>query len=252
MADTPDSRPRRGTLEGTGDAGRGRAPLPAAPLWLVDGYNVLHCAPFRGTRAARDATDSTNNTNNTKNTGNTGNEDAENGEDAKGASSPAADPGDRDAAANARDAPSAAATPGRFWSQSMRQRLVAVARRFPDPNAAIWLVFDGARPAAEPLVGERPEVRIHFAHSADDWIVNQVKQMRLAEAAKLPGGETTLAEEPSGVAPVAVAVVSGDRRLANRARHHGAAVVSPRAFLDQCGLGTTKASTPTRDGSKTD
>ncbi|MBW2724990.1 MAG: NYN domain-containing protein, partial [Deltaproteobacteria bacterium] len=95
----------------------------------------------------------------------------------------------------------------------MRERLVAFARRFPDPDAEIWLIFDGARPAENPERGERPKLRLQFAPSADDWIVARVR------------------EEPD---PSRIAVVSGDRKLTGRTRHHGAAAVSPRLFLDHC------------------
>ncbi len=95
----------------------------------------------------------------------------------------------------------------------MRERLVTLARHFPDPNAEIWLVFDGSRAPENPERGEQPRVRLHFAPSADDWIVERVR------------GEEDASK---------IAVVSGDRRLGGRSRHHGAAVVSPRQFLDHC------------------
>ncbi len=95
----------------------------------------------------------------------------------------------------------------------MRERLVAFARRFPDPDAEIWLIFDGRRAPENPERGSQPRLRLHFAPSADDWIVERVR------------GDGD---------PSRIAVVSGDRRLTGRSRHHGAAVVSPRLFLAHC------------------
>ncbi|MCH7866758.1 MAG: NYN domain-containing protein [Myxococcales bacterium] len=141
---------------------RGLDPLPGAREWLVDGYNVLHCAPFRSSFADSEA----------KPTG---------------------------------QKP--------FWSNTMRERLVAFTRRFPDPHAEIWLVFDGSRAPEEPERGDHPKVTLQFAPSADDWIVKHVRG----------------APDPN-----TIAVVSGDRQLTGRVRHHGAAVVSPRLFLGHC------------------
>ena len=71
----------------------------------------------------------------------------------------------------------------------------------------VWVVFDGSRPVREEGAG-----RLHavFAPSADDWLVRRVK------AAEQPGR---------------VVVVTADRSLANRARHHGAVVLKPGDFL---------------------
>jgi hypothetical protein len=158
----PGIRPGTRVAAETSDESRGGLdPLPGARLWLVDGYNALHCAPFR------------------------------------------ADPAEPARAAGGRP----------FWSEAMRERLVAVAGCFPDPDAEIWLIFDGPRAAKSPERGEQPKLRQLFALSADDWIVARVR------------------EEPE---PSRIAVVSGDRRLTGRARHYGSAVVSPRLFLDYC------------------
>ena len=108
------------------------------------------------------------------------------------------------------------ASPGiRWWSSSARERLVTFARSFPNPDAEIWLVFDGPHPAPEPKRGERPAVLLEFAPSADDWIVRRVRN----------------SEDPS-----AIAVVTGDHQVGGRTRHAGACVVSPRLFLTHCGL----------------
>jgi rRNA-processing protein FCF1 len=52
-----------------------------------------------------------------------------------------------------------------------------------------------------------------FAPSADDWLLQAVRD----------------AEEPS-----ALVVVTADRQLADRIRHRGARIVSPRTFLARC------------------
>jgi predicted RNA-binding protein with PIN domain len=137
---------------------QGLEPLPSARLWLVDGYNALHSAPFRSSPRSQKP----------------------------------------------------------FWSNTMRERLVAFARCFPDPHAEIWLVFDGSRTPEDPERGGQPRVTLEFSPSADDWIVERVRN----------------AEDPS-----TIAVVSGDRQLTGRARHHGASVVSPRLFLSHCRAG---------------
>ena len=168
-----DARDESATLEepaSADDSGRrdrreALTPLPAARLWLVDGYNVLHCAPFQR---------------------------------------------DQQSAAVRSDSPSADKP---FWSATKREHLVAFARCFPDPNAEIWLVFDGTRAPEKPHRGEQPLILLEFAPSADDWIVKRVRDAEHADQ---------------------IAVVSGDRRLTGKTRHHGAAVVSPRLFLDHC------------------
>ncbi len=181
----------------TGRDARAQAELPTASLWLADGYNLLHCAPFRAAQGPQ------------------------------GRGTGTAGPGGRP-----------------FWSAEMRERLVTVARRFAHPHAALWIVFDGPRPSETSLVPEsrtppearepesgvterpgepdgsvrppQPELHVCFAPSADDWIVRRVKTERRQN-------------------DQAVAVVTGDRKLGNRARHHQAAVVSPRLFLAHCG-----------------
>jgi hypothetical protein len=70
-------------------------------------------------------------------------------------------------------------------------------------------------------------VQAVFVPSADDWLVARVR-----EAAD----------------PQRVRVVTADRRLAARVRHHGGRVVSPAAFLGRCGAAET---TPPDRGEKT-
>ena len=79
-----------------------------------------------------------------------------------------------------------------------------------NPAVEIWVVFDGDSGAG---IASEGRVRAVFTPSADAWLVEQVK----AREANAP-----------------VAVVTADRRVADRARHRGAQVVTPRALLGRC------------------
>ncbi len=99
-----------------------------------------------------------------------------------------------------------------WWTSERRRELLARARHFDDPNAEIWVVFDGSRPAA--AADEMSErVRTIFAPSADEWLVTRVR---------------------ASPDPSQLVVVTADRKLAGRTRHHGARVASPNEFLDRC------------------
>jgi hypothetical protein len=107
-----------------------------------------------------------------------------------------------------------------WWTEPRREQLVALAERFDDADAEIWIVFDGSKAAQRPRTmpepaGEAPagRVRRFFAPSADEWLLATVR-----------ASET----------PACLAVVTADRAVAGRARHRGAQVVSPRAFLSRC------------------
>ena len=99
-----------------------------------------------------------------------------------------------------------------WWTASHRARLLDRADQFCDPSAVIWVVFDGPRPN-ELQAAEKRRVRTVFAPSADDWLVKRVR---------------------SSDRPAELAVVTGDRKVAGRARHAGARIVTPRAFLGLC------------------
>ena len=99
----------------------------------------------------------------------------------------------------------------RWWRADERRRLLERVGRFEDASAELWVVFDGAQPAAETTTSR---LRVVFAPSADAWL--------LARLRELPD-------------PARVAVVTRDRRLAARARDRGAQLVAPRAFLARCG-----------------
>ncbi len=104
---------------------------------------------------------------------------------------------------------------GEWWRRPNRERVRAAAERFPlvleREGAEIWLVFDGSCPPDEPL--ETGPIHTVFAQPADDWLVDRVRR-----------AET----------PESLAVVTADRQVAGRARHCGAHVVAPRAFLAAC------------------
>jgi len=101
-----------------------------------------------------------------------------------------------------------------WWRGPKRARVLDLAGALPDAEAEIVVVFDGEAPEEAPELP--PRVRQVFAPSADDWVVRRVK------------------DAPPG-APVTV--VTADRELADRARHHGAEIVSPRRFAERCRVG---------------
>jgi predicted RNA-binding protein with PIN domain len=91
---------------------------------------------------------------------------------------------------------------------------VDVVRRFAEPAERVWIVFDGPRPSPPPDdAAARERVQVVFAASADDWIVKRVR---------------------SSEAPERLAVVTGDRQVAGRARHRGARIETPREFIAKC------------------
>ncbi len=103
---------------------------------------------------------------------------------------------------------------GSWWSEALRNGLLARAGQLADPGAEVWVVFDGARPDAGSEAAAGARVRQVFAPSADDWLVARVRQ---------------------APRPEELAVVTADRKLADRARQRGARVVSPGEFLARCG-----------------
>ncbi len=99
---------------------------------------------------------------------------------------------------------------GDWWSAPARQKLLDVVRHFDATDAELWIVFDGKD---EKDQGEG-RTRTIFAESADAWLVAAVK---------------------AAAVPEEVTVVTADRKVADRARHRGARVVSPKEFLARCG-----------------
>lgn len=104
-----------------------------------------------------------------------------------------------------------------WWKAETQLRLLERVAAFEPAGAEIWVVFDAANQRSErcqpPAALAR--VRLHFAASADDWLVREVRR------------------DPD---PGRLAVVTGDRQVQGRVRHAGARVVSPRTFLARCPL----------------
>jgi hypothetical protein len=98
-----------------------------------------------------------------------------------------------------------------WWKAPIREALLERAAAFDDPRAEIWVVFDGPTPVPDDEADAR--VRQVFAPSADDWLLARVRE----------------APEPD-----AVALVTADTRLADRARHRGVRIVSPIEFVRRC------------------
>jgi len=97
-----------------------------------------------------------------------------------------------------------------WWQDARRAELLERLDRFDDPAVEFWVVFDGDHDQQTAALGR---VRTVFAPSADSWLVEQVKQQP--------------AEAP-------VTVVTADRQVADRVRHRGARVVTPRGLLERC------------------
>lgn len=97
-----------------------------------------------------------------------------------------------------------------WWKSANRERVVDLARGFDDREAELVVVFDGSE---EPREATDGGPRVVFAAPADDWLLATVK---------------------AAPHPHRVAVVTADRRLADRLRDRGAQVVSPSAFAARC------------------
>lgn len=120
-----------------------------------------------------------------------------------------------------------------WWTEEHRERLIRRVRGFAQPAEEIWLVFDGER-------SDQPDARklrtfagvplyLVFAPSADEWLVKRVRDARELE----PGAGRIRGD--SGSRNVSgIAVVTRDRRVGGRTRHHGATVVAPSRFLELC------------------
>ena len=104
-----------------------------------------------------------------------------------------------------------------WWQEPAQRRLIERVEEFANPtDMEIWVVFD-RRPSTEGravnVVSTDSRIRVNYASSADDWIVEQV--------AILAGHRT-------------VTVVTADRPLRERVRHAGGGLCSPRQFLAEC------------------
>jgi hypothetical protein len=100
----------------------------------------------------------------------------------------------------------------RWWAEPNRRQLLELAERFDPGEAELWVVFDGDR---SPETARPGRVHVVFAAPADDWLLAEVR-------GRAQGGGD------------GVALVTADRRLAERARRRGARVVAPRDFVRRC------------------
>ena len=114
-------------------------------------------------------------------------------------------------------------TRGRWWREDGRAQLLERVQAFDEPGSELWIAFDGPRPVAGDGESEKAAdggfervglARVVFAPSADDWLLREVRRAE-------PGEALTL--------------VTADRKVADRGRHHGARIVAPKAFLALCG-----------------
>jgi hypothetical protein len=105
-----------------------------------------------------------------------------------------------------------------WWGSEAREAVTARAAALGDASRVV-VVFDGPRPTPGPAE-HAGRVAVVFAPSADAWLLREVRR----------------AADPSRLA-----VVTADRRLADRARHHGARVVAPGAFLAACAAPEARA-----------
>jgi hypothetical protein len=96
-----------------------------------------------------------------------------------------------------------------WWTSPFRDELIGRAQAFEEPDAEVWVVFDGAHAPDDVGAGR---VRSVFAPSADEWLLARIRERDPAE----------------------VALVTADRRLAERARKRGVEVIAPAAFLARC------------------
>ena len=116
---------------------------------------------------------------------------------------------------------------GRWWGGEARSQLLSRVQGFAEAGELV-VVFDGSDPEGDEKPPES-SAQVVFAPSADDWILSQVK---------------------TGADPERVHVVTADRRLADRARHRGAQILSPRAFLALCPEPDTAAGALLADSSE--
>lgn len=104
-----------------------------------------------------------------------------------------------------------------WWKEAAQRRLVERVERFSDPAyEEIWIVFDRRKEKEGAVIDVKsndPRIRVSYAPSADDWIVEKVR---------------TLSGQRS------VTVVTADRPLRDRTRHAGGALCSPLQFLARC------------------
>jgi len=105
-----------------------------------------------------------------------------------------------------------------WWQEPAQRRLVARVEQFTNPSyPEIWVIFDRRSDRSSQrtdVTSQDARIRVVYAPSADDWIVEQVEAL-------------------SGQRPVTV--VTSDRLLRNRVHQAGGELLSPSRFLAACG-----------------
>jgi predicted RNA-binding protein with PIN domain len=105
-----------------------------------------------------------------------------------------------------------------WWKEGAQRRLVERIEQFSDfPYQEIWIVFDRRKDTGKQrleVASTDPRIQVHYAPSADEWIVKQVSQFSLQRR---------------------VTVVTADRLLRERVRQAGGTLYSPLQFLAHCG-----------------
>jgi predicted RNA-binding protein with PIN domain len=100
-----------------------------------------------------------------------------------------------------------------WWQPAVQRRLVERVERLDLSYPSVWVVFD-RRPstngAPEEVTTNDPRLRVVYAPSADDWIVQEVERLAPRHS---------------------VTVVTSDRPLRERVRRAGGLPLSPRTLL---------------------
>ena len=100
-----------------------------------------------------------------------------------------------------------------WWQPAAQRRLVERVEQLTLSYPTIWIVFD-RRPSTsevpEDVTSNDPRIRIVYAPSADDWIVQEVERLTPQHS---------------------VTVVTADRPLRERVRHVGGSLLSPLALF---------------------
>ena len=100
-----------------------------------------------------------------------------------------------------------------WWQPTAQRRLVERVEQLTLSYPTIWIVFD-RRPSTnevpEDVTSNDPRIRIVYAPSADDWIVQEVERLTPQHS---------------------VTVVTADRPLRERVRHVGGSLLSPLALF---------------------
>jgi len=101
----------------------------------------------------------------------------------------------------------------RWWQPAAQRRLVERVEQLTLSYPSMWIVFDrrpSANGAPEDVTSNDSRIRVVYAPSADDWIVQEVERLT-----------------PQHL----VTVVTADRPLRERVRHVGGALLSPLALF---------------------